>query len=461
MDNDKRIRQWLKNRPGPSSADQVDTQDDDFAALLAEAGGDGKDGKPPLPSESDDRNTLQGDEPAAAALPSGIDRVRAEIDRRRHRHRKGMLRKIALVAGIPLALIVTYAGLFATPLYTGDGAFTVQTEGDSGGAQPTAGLIALPGNSSTITDAFKARTFILSRPMMMYMEKEHGFMSHFDEMDIVTRPGGAIGGKGDPLAYYRKRVKVMIDIQDGIVRLEVDARTPEDAQRFGNAILTATERHVNAMSDRIAVDQISGLTKRADEAEKALTDSRIALGRVRSRKGEVSPEQSASVLYGLISNLELQLAEAKGKQSALLDDGLVDSPLLPPLNARIDELKSQIRENRARISNPGGIGSLAQTAGAFETATIAQEIALGRWQNMLEVLQQAYLQTLSDRRYVVPVVPISSNAIPAVKDWWSIARFMLILCALLGGIIYALHRSGKLPERITSGKIQDLMKQWK
>ncbi|MEZ5689130.1 MAG: hypothetical protein R3E21_10160 [Caenibius sp.] len=453
MDNEERIRKWMANRPGRTSADASRTDDRDASAPTAH---------PTLTeTASEEADRSLSETPTTATQSASIDNVRAEIDRRRTEKRMNLMRKAAVIVGIPLAFIFGYALLFATPLYTAEAAFTVQTEGDSGGPPPTAGLIALPGNSTMITDAFKARTFILSRPMMKYMEKEHGLMTHFAGMDFLSRPGGVFGNPDDPLTYYRKRVKVMIDIQDGIVRLEVDARTPEDAVRFGNAIVKATERHVNAISDRIATDQISGLTKHTDDAEKSLTDARIQLGKVRSRKGEISPEQSATVIYGLISNLELQLAEAQGQKAALLDDGLVNSPLLPPLNAKIEELKDQIIDNRKRLSSQDGDASLAQTASAFETATIAQEIALSRWQNMLEVLQQAYLQTLRERRYVVLIAEMSSNAAPKVMDWWSIARPILIFLIIFGGIVFALRRSGRIPDDYGHPKLKELVNRWR
>src|SRR4029079_1565250 len=116
--------------------------------------------------------------------------------------------------------------------------------------------------------AFKAREYILSRPMMDYMERRYGFLSHFDtyRMDSLTRFRSPLGFNRDPFDYYRKRVRVAVDVQEGILRLYVQARTQQDAVRFGNAILAAAEQRVNQASQKISDDQISALTQDVQNA---------------------------------------------------------------------------------------------------------------------------------------------------------------------------------------------------
>ncbi|WP_164843977.1 hypothetical protein [Croceicoccus ponticola] len=450
MTNEDRIKNWQAKRPehGPADAGTAKTDAAEIEAILAEA------------KAERSRPT----EPAAHEQPveplTATDRLRAEIDRRRLTKRDGILRRIAIFLGIPIAIVIAYAAFFATPLYEGEAAFTVQTSSGSGGSSSNAGLIAFPGSSTTISDAFKARAFILSRPMMQYMERTYGYMSHFHDMDPLTRPGGVLGNNANSLDYYRKRVKVSIDIQEGILRLTVQARTPEDAVRFGKGLLEAAERHVNDSSQRIAEDQMAGLNQNAQSAERQLTSARAKVGDVRTRQREISPEQSAAVIYQLISALELQLAEAERQRQSLADDGLVDSPLLPPLKSRIAELRAQIEDNRNRLSSDKG-GSLAQTAGAFEDANTMQEIALARWQGALDTLQQASLHILAERRYFVLIVDITANDNPDVRDWWKIIVPTFLAFFLILGIIALLRARGALPESLGRRQMDEARSRWK
>jgi len=430
MSNEDRIRKWQQKKPEATSGKEAfeESHPGEFDELFSEL----------APSEKEapgkGEPAAAPGAPAAPVMQSPAARLREEIENHRTMRREGILRRLAVFVGIPLALIFAYGALVATPLYEGQAAFTVQTSGGDGGSPGSAGLIAFPGSSETISDAFKARAFILSRPMMEHMEREYGYISHFDAMDPLTRPGGLFGSEEDPLEFYRKRVKVSIDIQEGIVKLDVQALSQEDAVRFGNGILAAAEAHVNEVAKRIEQDQITELSANVTDAESQLTDARARVSDVRARQRDISPEQSAAVIYQLISSLELQLAEAQRQRQSLLDDGLVDSPLLPPLTARVAELRAQIQDNRDRLSGQEG-GSLAQTASAFENANTSQEVALTRWQAAIDTLQQATLQILRERRYFVLIVGMSSGTSASVHDWWSIVLPMLILC-LAGYLVW-------------------------
>jgi capsule polysaccharide export protein KpsE/RkpR len=175
------------------------------------------------------------------------------------------------------------------------------------------------------------------------------------------------------------------------------------------------------------------------QAEDDLSRARGEFTGVKAQQGDLNPERTAEVVYNLISNLELELAEAVRQRQTLMRDGLVDSPLLPPVEARIGELRSQIAQNRARLSNPGG-RSLAQTVSAFDSANSRQEMAQVRWQGALSTLRDAYLDVLRQRRYFVLVVGMSAGERPSVRDWTAIVLPIVLLCAIAAGIVFAIRR---------------------
>jgi Vi polysaccharide transport system permease protein len=379
------------------------------------------------------------------AAAERLEQARAAILERRNGQWRKTMRRIAMFVAMPIAAVLLYGGVFASPLYEGEAVFTVQTSASSAAA-PNAGLLGVASSNSTIADAFKARAFILSQPMMEHMQKEHRFLDHFAGLDPLTRFDGPLGLNDDPFEYYLRRVKVSVDVQEGILRLHVFARTREDAVRFGNAILAAAERHVNAASDKIGNDQIEALTRDVQRAEMQVANSRQSLASVQARRGELSPEQAATAVYQLVSNLELQLSEAERQRDSLRAEGLVDSPLLPALDQRVRELKSQIGEQRGRLVNPGG-GALSATLNEYEGAASKKEIAQARWQSALNILQQAYLDVLQQRRYFVLVVGMSAGAVAKVRDYSAIAWPLLLLI----GLCYALwFGSRRLQRRIAA-----------
>jgi capsular polysaccharide transport system permease protein len=426
MNNDERIRKWRESRGDEfdPAAEFAPAEKARFAAPRAER---------PAPSSS---------------YPSdGVEDARNQILMRRRARWHLFLRRIGLFLALPALIVLLYVELIATPLYQGEAVFTVQTSGDSA-ASPSAGLFAIGGGGSTIADAFKAREFILSRPMMDYMQKRYGFLDHFDtyRMDVLTRYDSPLGFNRDPFNYYLKRVKVAVDVQEGLLRLYVQARTQQDAIRFGNAILAAAEAHTNQVSQKISEDQISALTVDVQNAERQVADTRRSLAAVQAQRGELSPEQAATSIYQLISQLELQRAEAQRERDGLLDQGLTNSPLLPRLDARVSELNAQIAEQKRRLVNPTG-GSLVSTINQFEGASAKKEIAQARWQSTLNTLQQAYLRILEQRRYFVIIVGIAAPTFPAVRDILGIAIPLLLLLAFVYGLVFALRAAGvNLPD---------------
>jgi capsular polysaccharide transport system permease protein len=420
MTNEERIQKWMER------SETAFPEELDAPAARAKWG----------PAERAERVDPDSFPPLTALGDSALDEARLDILTRRQQRWRKLIGRAALFGGLPLLIVLLYVKLIATPLYQGEAAFTVQTSSESA-PSPTAGLFSVGGSSSTIADAFTAREYILSRPMMDYMQQHFGFLDHFRsaKMDPLTR----LGSSGDPYNYYLKRVKVAVDVQEGILKLYVEARTQQDAIRFGNGILAAAEKHVNDLSHRISNDQISALTQDVQQAELQVANAGRGLAAVQVRRGEFNPEQSATAIYNLISQLELQQSDAQRQRNALLDQGLTNSPLLPQLDARVAELRSQIAEQRQRLVNPGG-SSLPNALNDFQSATARKEIAQARWQSALNTLQQAYLQTLQQRRYFVVIVGMSAAAIPAVRDVLAIAAPILGLLLVLGLLAFAIRR---------------------
>jgi len=444
MDNDERIRKWQEQRSGRPGT---------RAAVADEVRPDRVQSRQRSAADEVDPATVLPDETA-------LEDARIAIIERRQERWRLIVRRAVLFVAIPLLVVLLYVRLIATPLYQGEAVFTVQTTA-SASSSPTAGIFAVTAGSAGVADAFKAREYILSRPMMELMEKRYGFLSHFasSQVDPLTRFESPLGFNREPYDYYRDRVRVQVDVQEGILRLFVQARTPEDAVRFGNGILAAAEQHVNEFSEKISNDQIEALSRNVQSAEQQVAETTRSLAAVQARRGELSPEATATAIYQLISQLELQLAEAQRERNALLDQGLTNSPLLPKLTARVEELRAQIGDQRRRLVNPGG-GSVARSMNEFQSATARKDIAQARWQSTLNTLQQAYLRILEERRYFVIIVGMSAELFPKVRDVIGIATPILVLIALIYALIFLVRRmtDDNAPRR---WRVTEMVEQWR
>lgn len=356
-----------------------------------------------------------------------------QVDERAHRTRR-QRRRGALLFGFPTALTIAYFAFVATPMYETRATFAVQSASASPGA-PTAGIFSLGAPASTLTDAFSIREFILSPDLLRQLEARDGFTAHFRSpgFDPLARPVTIPVLGLDDYSFYRRRVHVDIDVQASLLTLTVEARSPVDTVRFAGQILDLAQRRVNELANGVDADRITALETAAKEAEAELRDASLAVTRVQSNRGELSPEQTAATYYQVIGGLETQAADIEGRRDSLIGLGLTESPMLPTLNAKLAEIRRQIAAQRGRLA--GGNGSGLQTsAGLIEAATLRRDMARDKWQSALRTIEQARLSGLDHKRYLTMVARPVAPTIPTAHNWLYATILVLMLSALLYGL---------------------------
>ncbi len=215
--------------------------------------------------------TATADDIAAERLA----RIRSDLADKRRKLGRARAMRMALFILLPVIATVFYLNGVATHFYQSDAVFTIQTNEAS--AQPDiAGGLAPTILPPSLQDALMVREYILSRKMMEKIEAEHGYISYFMDSDIdpVARLYGSNLLGRDALAFYRQRVQINVDIQEGILRLRVQALNPADAMKFADIILGYAEAHVNMLSEKIQDDQIAYMQSAADDAESLLKKAR-------------------------------------------------------------------------------------------------------------------------------------------------------------------------------------------
>ena len=195
---------------------------------------------------------------------------------RRARARR-LLRRVALWVGLPTMLAIAYYGFWATPHYESIAVFTVQSNKGSAGSLD--GLSALlPGVSSSPRDAMLVREFALSRTMLAHLDKEQGLSDHYRDpsADFWSRLSSD-ASRESLYEYYTSRIAVSYSADAGTLSLRVRAFSGEKAQVLARAIITASEKMVNAMSARARTDKLAFIQKQVDASEQRLARARKAV----------------------------------------------------------------------------------------------------------------------------------------------------------------------------------------
>ncbi len=358
------------------------------------------------------RNREIGDSflPDASALASG--RMALVGRRRKQLRQRGLV--LGLGLGLPTLLVLLYGMLWATPLYETESAFAIRTI-DGNSASGPVGSFGLGAAAPTTADAFQVREHILSRAMMDEMQRRFGFLDEFagKRMDPISRLRTIAVFGTDYHDYYAKRVKVAIDVPEGVLKLFVEARSPAQSVRFANALIGLAREQVNRLSRDINADQIAALERDVAAAEAEVQAAAAIKSGVQQQRDELNPQQTAVMVYQVIASLQVQLADAENNRGALLSNGLTESPALPQLQSRMMALRQQINAQRARLVGSGG--SLQASTAQFDAAQARTQLAEARLQSAMATLQQARLRALQQTRYFVmiarPVAPLIATTI--------------------------------------------------
>jgi len=153
----------------------------------------------------------------------------------------------------------------------------------------------------------------------------------------------------------------------------------------------------------------------------------------------LNPEIESSSIFGVISALEGKLAETRAvyaEKSAYLKESSAE---IRGLQNRIDGLESEVRRERARLSDEQGQG-VGHLLAQYKPLLVEEELARQRYAAALMALESARAESQQQKRYlatfVKPNLPDASTEPDRLID-----AISAILFALLFYSIFALCRA--------------------
>jgi capsular polysaccharide transport system permease protein len=370
----------------------------------------------------------EGRIPSDAEVDAAIAASRSE----RWRSRIAWRRLVVRIIGIPMLCVLLYGLLIAPRGKAVDSSFVMVRAGETRDASQVAGLIGAGGGEG-LADAYRIREYLTSREAMMAMERRYGFLAHFREgtWDPLSRPFDLPLLGIDPHGFYQRKIEIGIDVREGIVRLRVEALTAEDSRRFAIGLLGLARERTKAISDMLDTDQIASLEQDVRRAEGEMREASDHLANVQRRQRVLDPQVAATTTYQLVANLEATLVGRQAQRDSILANGMTESPLLARIDAEIASLHKQIESVRARLAGGAGSNSLAEAATDLGPANTRLRLTQLALEASLRTLEQANLNTIGQRRYLVVV----SNPVLPYETWQT--RILELLGATLIGTLLA------------------------
>lgn len=254
-----------------------------------------------------------------------------------------------IIVIIPIFMLLFYYLFIATDKFVSESKVTIKQTGQ----QPSSfniGFLSL-GSPLAREDAMFLKEYILSYDMLDYLERKLGLRNLYQskEIDFFQRLSSD-ATQEEFLKYYRKNiVKVMFDDVSGILTIKVFAFSPEDAKRINEAILEQCERYINAISHKIAREQMNFIEQELSYANQKMQIAKNNLIKFQNTYKVMDPTQEAQAKVALISQLEAQLANQEAQLKTLLTYLREDSFQVQALKNQIKALREQIEKEKAKM----------------------------------------------------------------------------------------------------------------
>lgn len=379
--------------------------------------------------EDSDASERENKELALQKLPSleKINEKRRSIILENHRKKRLFFKKLVVLLLLS-AFLTTMISYFTTAFYEAESIVTIKTNSLNDNA-PGSSIIPTSVSPNIMQYIFSAREYIFSREMMNRMEKGQGFLSYFKNKDIhaLSRPfSNKLIGKDD-YHYYKRRVKVAVDIQEGLLRIKVQAKNQKDAKRFADALLFYAEDWVNSLSNRMFADKIKEAEDTLTLREKKLQHARKRIVNFQIAKRDLNPRETIAALYKQLHEIKTNIKRTEREIAVYKRAHVNNSPVVEHLRANRSVLRQQQHSLNMRLVDKGEM-SMNKVLSGFESALIVKDVAEKEWEVALNALEHIKAEVFNQRQYFLTIVPPISSPLPVEPQLVKV--FILIFIVL-------------------------------
>lgn len=350
----------------------------------------------------------------------------------------GKLKRWRLAIGLvvlPLTLAAIYFGIFAIDRYVSSAQVVVRQDGGNQGATVPGLATLLTGtNPASREETLYLREYIESMDMMQLLEER----LHWVELYAAQRSDMFFWLDKDAqrenlLKYYQRMVSAHYDETTGLLRVEVQAFTPELSEKMLRTILDASEHFVNEVSHSIAREQMSFAKSELETARINYTEHKNELIDFQNDNKVLDGGGTARSRATIIAELEGQHTKEQAVITEMLFKLRIDSPQVKQQKQKVSAISQQLaKEKRLLVSSPNG-SQLNVVASRFEQLTLDTGIAEASYKSAVIALDNARIEASKKIRTLVTVVSPNTPQLALYPErLYNLATIFLGLLLLYG-----------------------------
>ena len=350
---------------------------------------------------------------AAPAAPPASSRASV---RRLWKKLRRWAKKRAFITSLvaPIVLAFLYFILMASPMYISQASFAIRTADNAAPSGTDLAAMFLKAPGSTGNDAYIINDYIQSLDIAQDIDRELGVIKHYSsrKYDIVSRLWQK-PTQDEFLTFWQRVVVPHLNVDTGIIKLNVRAYDPQMAQKITRAVIARSEALVNAMNERAQGDAVKLAREEVTRAEGRIRAAQAAMREFRDRHDLLDPTITASGLLQLVTTLEAEASALRTQIAEAQSFMRHDAPALTSLNQRLSAVEKQLAAEKARVAGQQSPqGNLNAIVAEYQDLTIEAEFAQKQLVSAMASLEQARIQQAAQSRYVVayqqPTLPDES-----------------------------------------------------
>lgn len=334
-----------------------------------------------------------------------------------------VLISFCLLVALPSCVTAWYLWTRAADRYTSTVGFSIRTEEIGSAIELLGGVAELSGSSTSDTEILYQ--FIQSQVLVRTVDQALDLRDLWAKGDPQTDPVFTYHPPGtieDLVAYWRRMVKVYND-DTGLLELHVQAFTPEDARAIAQMIYDESSQMINRLSAIARDDATRYARDELDRSVERLKSARTALTRFRNRTQIVDPSASVQSQMGLLSSLQLQLAQSLIDLDILRQTTRSGDPRIEKYERRVGVIENRIRHEREKL----GLGAdqqnpqtnpFADLVGEYERLAVDREFAEQSYTAALAAYDAAQAEARRQSRYLAAhIAPTLAESSEHPRRW--------------------------------------------
>lgn len=347
---------------------------------------------------------------------------------------KGWRLAIGLVI-LPLALAAIYYGVFATDRYVSSAQVVVRQDGgNQGAAVPGLATLLTGTNPASREETLYLREYIMSMDMMLLLEERlHWVEQYAAQRSDIFFWLNKDAEREDLLKYYQRMVSAHYDETTGLLRVEVQAFTPELSEQMLRTILEASEHFVNEVSHSIAREQMTFAKGELETARINYAERKTELLDFQNVNKVLDGANTAQSRATIIADLESQYTKEQAILTEMQFKLRPDSPQVKQQKQKVNAITQQLtKEKRLLVSSPGG-SQLNVVASRFQQLTLDAGIAEESYKTAVAALDNARIEASKKIRTLVTVVSPNTPQLALYPErLYNLATILLGLLMLYG-----------------------------